>query len=165
VAFVSVNSLATSRGEHLAEVVWPKCEVDEGSPLQGDPPAVEPLAGFDIVWVMNQSHPAIASDVWQQLWSFSRTCWFVNSVESLVFLNNKNNFRHVVPARRLPESWVSSNAGSLWDHVAAHPDRELVAKPTNGGCGDNVFRLTCDRVNARVIVQSLTGNEDTALHA
>jgi glutathione synthase len=162
VAFASVNSLATNQDEHLAEVVWPTALLREGLPLQGDRPAVEPLAGFEIVWVMNQPHPAIANDVWQQLWSLGHKCSFVNSIEALTFLNNKNNLRHVVPQHWLPESWVSNNAGWLWNYVSAHADREFIAKPTNGGCGADVFRLTRDRVNGQAILQSLTGNEDTA---
>ena len=118
----------------------------------------ENVEDCDLVWMMSQPHPLIAKDVWQMLWMLSRHVPFVNSVESLIFLNNKNNLGLIVPPEHLLETYVSNQASDLIDIYTRRDEELWIAKPTNSSCGNDVFLLRPHDSNARVILQSMTGN-------
>lgn len=118
----------------------------------------EEIEHFDIVWVMSQPHPLLAKDGWQILWQLSQRTWFVNSVESLVFLNNKNNLGLLVPPQHLVENHVSNDYQWLWSICQDKPEKQWIVKPTNGACGGDVFLIDRTRTNAQAILQSMTGN-------
>lgn len=152
-----VNSLATVNYRVLCATV------DIGAPLAAYErfeahTSFTEIEDFDIIWVMSSPHPQLARDVWQILWQLSRRTWFVNAVESLVFLNNKNNLGLLIPAEHLLENYVSNNYHWLWSICQDQPEKQWIAKPTNGSCGGDVFLIDRTRTNARALLQSLTGN-------
>lgn len=118
----------------------------------------EEIEHFDIIWVMSQPHPLLARDGWQILWQLSRRIWFVNSVESLMFLNNKNNLNLLIPPNHLVENYVSNDYQWLWSMCRDEPEKQWIVKPTNGSCGGDVFLIDRTRTNAHAILQSMTGN-------
>lgn len=116
------------------------------------------LEAFNLAWVMTQPHPLLAKDIWQILWMLSKRVPFVNSIESLVFLNNKNNLGLVVPPEHLLETYVSNQAGRLVDVYGSRDDERWVVKPTNASSGSDVYLLRPGDSNVHVILQSMTGN-------
>jgi glutathione synthase len=114
-----------------------------------------PIAGFDLIWILNQPHPEIAMDVWRLLWLGTRSTKCVNDITGLVFLNNKIT----LPAMCQPDHLGFNLVG--WDPewlVTRAPHQDLVVKPTASGCGMNVFRLPRGDTNGRVILDMMTGN-------
>jgi glutathione synthase len=116
------------------------------------------MSMFQLVWQMNQPHPRIARDVWQLLWMFSQDTPFVNSVVGMVFLNNKNTLASVVPPEHLPTTTISNSFCELWSIYDKARNDTWIAKPTNEGCGIDVYLLKPEDTNIRTILQSITGN-------
>ena len=112
---------------------------------------------FDLVWVMNQPHVLIEKDIYQFLWQLSGKVPFVNSIEAISFLNNKNNLSAVVPVESVVEGYCSNEFEILWN-IVAESDERWIVKPANDGCGADVFLLSRKDTNARAILQSMTGN-------
>ncbi|PFY98370.1 hypothetical protein [Bacillus wiedmannii] len=125
--------------------------------MEGEPEFVN-CEDFDLVWVMNQPHEIIQKDVWQILWMLSQKVPFVNSVEAMMFLNNKNNLGLIVPPEYLIESYISNDHEDLWDIYQERKEENWIIKPTNLGCGANVFMINPQDSNARALIQSMTGN-------
>lgn len=152
-----INSLSTRNYSVYGDTVQVLAKVHHyGSVL--DPVNAQCLEKYDLIWVMNQPHPALAKDIWQMLWMLSKRVPFVNSVEAMVFLNNKNNLGIIVPPQHLVESSVANEFGILWDLYTRRKEQNWVVKPTNSGCGEDVYLLQPGDSNARVILQSMTGN-------
>jgi glutathione synthase len=138
--------------------------VDEKLEIFGPVPAEaqrRALADFDLVWVMNQPQERLARDTWQILWALSRRVPFVNSVEGLMYLNNKSNLGIVVPPANLLESHVSNEFETLW-HICLSQGGKWIVKPTNQDCGWNVFFVEATAPNARALLQSMTGNSPSS---
>jgi glutathione synthase len=120
------------------------------------------MSSFDLVWVMNQPHPAIAREAWQLLWLLSQCVPFVNSLSGMLFANNKNALGAFVPAQNLVESYSSNEFLSLWELYCERRHLRWIVKPPNGGCGADVFLLEPDGNNAKAILQSMTGNTEAS---
>jgi len=111
-----------------------------------------------LIWVMSWPQDCVARDVWQMLWLASQHTPFVNSIEGLVFLNNKHALGHVLPKENRAFSYISNDFSLLWKRYRQTPDEWWIAKPPNAGCGQDVFLLPPNGPNVRTILQSLTGN-------
>jgi glutathione synthase len=129
-----------------------------GDRVDGAACAPIPLAELDLVWMMSPPHPSLAQDVYQLLWMAQRQTRFVNTVEALLLLNNKN----VLGALAAPENLIPTNAdsrfGGLWK-VFEESEHDWVLKPSNSGAGADVFLVRKGDSNARALLQSATGNE------
>jgi glutathione synthase len=112
---------------------------------------------YDLIWMMSHPHPNLAKDIWQILWMLSKRVQFVNSVEAMVFLNNKNNLGLIVPPENQVEIYVSNEYTEILSHYD-QSDRRWIVKPTNSGCGADVYLLEPGDSNAHAILQSMTGN-------
>ncbi|MEC2346816.1 hypothetical protein P9H28_22350 [Paenibacillus barengoltzii] len=153
-----INSVTTENYKLYADIVTVKDKVRLYGEVAGDIRHCS-IENYDLIWVMNQPHELLAKDVWQLLWMLSRRIPFVNSVESLVFLNNKNNLGLIVPEENLVKTYVGHSFDYLYSKIAEdEQDKEWIVKPTNGGCGADVYYLTPKGENTKVILQSMTGN-------
>ena len=74
-----------------------------------------------------------------------------------MFLNNKTNLGLIVPAANRVESHVANEFDGLW-RLYESDGKTWVVKPTNDGCGANVFVLEPGKRSARALLQSMTGN-------
>lgn len=152
-----VNSLTTHDYEVYCDIVEVKTKVNVYGKVIGEL-SHQSAEQFDLVWVMNQPHPMLAKDAWQILWLLSQRCPFVNSVEAMTFLNNKNTLGHIVSKQNLVENHVSNRFDHLWQVYISRKNERWIVKPTNGGCGADVYLLKPEESNARAIIQSMTGN-------
>lgn len=156
-----INSLSTRNYIVYGDTVQVLSKVHHYGSVP-DPVKNQCIEGYDLIWVMNQPHPALAKDIWQILWMLSKRVPFVNSVEAMVFLNNKNNLGLIVPQHHLVENYAANEYGMLWDIYTSRKEQRWVAKPTNAGCGADVYILQPGDTNAQVILQSMTGNVTTS---
>lgn len=113
---------------------------------------------FDLVWVLAGTHPESGTDSFQLLWLLNQRVPFVNDASALFYLNTKINLGAVVPAEHLPVSYVSNDFDQLNRLVEADGDRSWVVKPTNGGCGADVFVVNKGDRNRSALLANATGN-------
>ncbi|MDP5274863.1 ATP-grasp domain-containing protein [Chengkuizengella axinellae] len=158
VDLVGVNSLTTREYKVFGDVLEITDKMDQpyGNP-KGEV-AHKSLETYDLIWVMNQPHHNIAQDVWQILWMLSKRVPFVNSVEGMLFLNNKNNLGAIVPKEHLIENYAANSYDQLWSIYEKKSKEKWVLKPTNAGCGEDVYTLFPNESNVKTIMQSMTGN-------
>jgi glutathione synthase len=116
-----------------------------------------PIADFDLAWVMDGRHPTLAADIHQLLWLAQLDTPFVNTVESILLMNNKNVLGAFIPPENLIPTNGDSSCADLWSILQAS-DHDWVLKPTNFGAGADVFLIRKADSNARALLQSATGN-------
>ncbi|WP_437624124.1 ATP-grasp domain-containing protein [Sorangium sp. So ce1151] len=114
---------------------------------------------FDLVWVLTNSHPALLLESFQILWVLNQRVPFVNDASALLFLNSKITLPAAVDREHLPTSYVSNSFDALNSVVAADENESWVLKPSNEGCGADVYIVGLKVKNARALLQSTTGNE------
>lgn len=160
VRIASIRSLSIASGSvHAVSQEWQGGAGANGGGLV-QPGTFDSLEDSDLCWVMNQPHPAMATDVWQILWNLGTRIPFVNDIAGLVFMNNKSNLAVVTSAENLPETYVSADENYL-HQVTSADGGSWVVKPTNGGAGNNVFVLEPDGPNGRALLQCMTGSAAT----
>lgn len=157
VYFGLINNVSTKNYKVYSDVIECDKNLELNESLIGKLETTD-LESFDLVWVMNQPHYSIANDVWQILWMLSKKIPFVNSIESINYLNNKNNLGLAVPLKNLPENYVNNSFEKLWGIYTQRKNEKWILKPTNSGCGADVFLLNPEGENARSLMQSMTGN-------
>ncbi|MFI1767659.1 RimK family alpha-L-glutamate ligase [Streptomyces sp. NPDC020800] len=149
-------------GVHDSVVVCDRMRVSEEFVAGGEFPKLsEPYASaedFDLVWVLAGTHPEATTDYFQLLWLLNRKVPFVNDATALFYLNAKTNLGAVVPAENVPASYVSNDYEFLNDLVGSDPGRSWVTKPTNGGCGQNVYVVNDKDRNRSAMLAAATGN-------
>ena len=118
------------------------------------------LIDFNLVWIMNQPHPNLEKDVYQLLWLASQKVNFVNSIEGIYFLNNKNSLGFVDYIKEYLIESYTSNDFSFISRLVNFSDDKWVLKPTNSGCGSDVFVIDRNESNTRALLQSATGNSE-----
>lgn len=118
-----------------------------------------PVDNVDLVWTLASPHPDLYLETFQLLWVLNQRVPFVNNASSLLFLNNKITLSESIPKRNLPESYVTNDYKFLFDKVEKNRNQMWVLKPTNEGCGADVYLLNANEKNARALIQSATGNE------
>ncbi|HEY0168547.1 MAG TPA: hypothetical protein VGB75_16000 [Jatrophihabitans sp.] len=114
---------------------------------------------FDLVWVLAGTNPAVLVDSFQLLWVLNQRVPFVNDAAALFYLNSKITLGVAVPKENLPSSYVSNDFDFLDKLVESEPQRSWVLKPTNEGCGADVYFISKAERNRRALLQSVTGNE------
>lgn len=113
---------------------------------------------FDLVWVLAGTKPELLTDNFQLLWVLNQRVPFVNDAASLFYLNSKTTLGTVVPKENLPASYVSNDFEFLTGLVESDADRTWVLKPTNEGCGADVYFVNKTERNRAALLQSATGN-------
>lgn len=113
---------------------------------------------FDIIWLLDYSHPDREREFFQLLWILERRVPFVNRPSSMFFINNKIGVLGLRAARHFATTNVLLDESSVRAVMAADPDETWVIKPPNAGCGADVFMLRKDDPNAAALIQSATGN-------
>ncbi|MEU9014097.1 glutathione synthase [Streptomyces sp. NPDC048479] len=149
-------------GVHDSVVVCDRMQLSEEFVTGGEFPKLsEPHASaedFDLVWVLAGTHPEAATDYFQLLWLLNQRVPFVNDASALFYLNTKINLGAVVPPEHLPVSYVSNDFDFLNGLVESDTDRSWVIKPTNGGCGADVYVVNEKDRNRSALLSSATGN-------
>ncbi len=115
--------------------------------------------GIDLVWVLSNPHPNLLLDTYLLLWVLNERKPFVNAAAATLFLNAKTTLPSTIEADHLPDTLTSSSFDEIYSAIEAEPNKKWVVKPTNEGCGADVFFLSHNDSNTRALLQSCTGNE------
>ena len=113
---------------------------------------------FDLVWALTSTHPDALTDNFQLLWVLNRRVPFVNDAAALFYLNSKTALATAVPPENLPASYVSNDFDYLTALVESDGARTWVLKPTNEGCGADVYFIGKGERNRAALLQAATGN-------
>ena len=151
-----LSSLRTSRETLTCSVSEVSRQIMQGDDLSTHSTFMD-VTNFDAVWLMNQPHVLAEKEVYQLLWRLSKRTKFVNSIEAITFLNNKNNLPALIPADHVVEGYCSSSFDFLWN-IVKQSDERWVVKPGNDGCGADVYMISRAENNCRALLQSMTGN-------
>ena len=119
-----------------------------------------PLAGFDRYWMLGFGARATFLDRMQLLRSLDQTR-FVNTADAFVYQHGKATLLLACAGVPQPTTHMSNNAEALFEVACQGGD--WVAKPTAGSFGRGVFRLRPGDVNARTVLEHLTGDGNYAL--
>ncbi|GAA3079645.1 hypothetical protein GCM10017562_55750 [Streptomyces roseofulvus] len=147
---------------HESVVVCDRVKLSEEFAAGGDFPTMrESYASaedFDLVWVLAGTHPEAGNASFQLLWLLNQRVPFVNDASALFYLNTKINLGAIVPAENLPVSYVTNDFDFLNALVEGDGDRSWVIKPTNDGCGADVYVVNKTDRNRSALLGSATGN-------
>lgn len=113
---------------------------------------------FDLVWLLEYSHPSREREFFQLLWVLEQRVTFVNRPSSVVFINNKIGVLGLRAAKHFAPSHVLLQESEVREVVDAAPDDTWVLKPPNLGCGAGVFLLRKGDSNRSALIQAATGN-------
>ncbi|MFF4920653.1 MULTISPECIES: ATP-grasp domain-containing protein [unclassified Kitasatospora] len=151
-----------SLGVHDSVVVCDQVRLSEEFAADGDFPAhrrsYSSAEEYDLVWVLAGTHPEALTDCVQLLWQLNQRVPFVNDATALFYLNAKSNLGVLVPREHLPVTYVSNDLEVFNGLVEADPERSWVVKPTNQGCGADVFVVNERDRNRTALLSSATGN-------
>ncbi len=147
---------------HAGAVLIPACPIDaplvSGEPFSKQGSQLLALAGMDAVWVLGFGRRESFLDKIQLLWTLSQCTRVINSVDALMHLHSKYHLGSLAGDMfQYPETWASCDFDFLW-RVFREGGGAWVVKPPARSLGRDVFMLRQDDVNARVILQNMTGN-------
>jgi len=149
----SLRLLGTEVGAQVSPV---KSHLKVGS-IQG-PFQTRTLTDQDIVWVLALGMRTSFLDKMQLLYSLPRRIRVINSLDTLMHLKSKY-FMASAAEIQYPESWASNDPEELFD-VMQRRGGSWIVKPPAGSFGRDVYRLTAEDTNCRVILETMTGYED-----
>ncbi|NKC15470.1 MAG: hypothetical protein GKR94_25725 [Gammaproteobacteria bacterium] len=132
-------------------------EITTGEGLEAG--QVRELNSMEFCWVLSFGRRENFLDVIQMHWIASKSTTYINSPQSLMFLNNK----YVVPllCETYPATYASSDFEFLWEAYTAASISKWVVKPPAGSLGRDVFILQKGDINARSILQTMTDHAKT----
>lgn len=155
-----IDSLQLSNSEVCAQV----CSVDKPLPV-GAPFSVlefhrRCLSAFDVVWILALGLRQSFLDKIQLLYTLPNKIRLVNSIDSLMHLKSKYLPSAQAELFRYPATYASTSWEELWNTLISEGGKWIV-KPPAGSFGREVYLLSSDDSNARAILQTMTGHDDS----
>ncbi|MFT7242830.1 MAG: glutathione synthase [Candidatus Azotimanducaceae bacterium] len=151
-----MDSLAMHNSEIVADG-FPLVEVLKAD--QPFPPRARiHLSQADIVWTLTLGMRHSFLDKIQLLKCLDGQCKMINSLDALMHFKSKYflaSHRHIF---QYPDSYGSTSSVDLLT-VMKQAGGRWIAKPPAGSLGRDIFLLTSEDRNARVILESMTGPE------
>jgi glutathione synthase len=150
-----------SLGMAKSRVVASGCEVTD--PIQPDEVFAEPnsvyLDTFDVVWILSLGMRQSFLDKMQLLFTLQEKCRLINSLDAIMHFKSKYFTASHADVFRHPETWASTHPDVLYEVMHSKGGKWIV-KPPASSFGRNVYLLTADDPNARVILESMCGFEE-----
>ena len=115
------------------------------------------LEDFPDVWILSLGFRSSFLDKMQLLFSINDKVQLINSLDTIMHLKSKYFLASKPELFRYPETFASSDPDTLYETLAK--GGQWIAKPPAGSFGREVFFLTHEDPNARVILQTLCGPE------
>lgn len=157
VALVEMETLALTRSRVTALGTWLDHACQPGAPLVF--PDRMQLAEFDVIWVMSLGMRHSFLDKIQLLFAASRDTVICNSLDAIMHFKSKYFAATHPDIFQHPDTWASSNPAELLSIMQAHGGRWIV-KPPASSFGRDVYLLTAEDANVRVILASLCGPDE-----
>ncbi|PCK03384.1 MAG: hypothetical protein COA42_21220 [Alteromonadaceae bacterium] len=117
------------------------------------------LNHMDFCWVLGFGKREAFLDYIELMWILSQSSTLINSPEALMFANNKYSTQLFCPDN-CPETYASSDFEYLWNKYKENNSSTWIIKPPAESHGRDVYLLKPEDKNARVIIQSMTGNKN-----
>ena len=115
-----------------------------------------PLRSFDVVWILSLGNRNSFLDKIQMLHAVADQTRIINSLTSLMHLKSKYLLSSQPDVFQHPLTWASANPDLLLDIVRSEGGT-FIAKPPALSMGHDVFLITPDDPNTKVILETLTG--------
>jgi len=144
------NSLVFARGFRPGEPVG----VDEPFPALVD----ISLEDFDVIWVLSLGMRHSFLDKVQLLFTLQDRCRIINSLDAIMHFKSKYFTASHSHVFKHPFTWASTRPDELYEVMRAEGGKWIV-KPPALSFGRDVYLLTSDDPNARVILESMCGPE------
>ncbi|MCH8325735.1 MAG: hypothetical protein IIB83_04110 [Bacteroidetes bacterium] len=140
-----------------------KDEMGYGSSILEDSFHYLDINSIDYIWVLSFGLRSNFLDTIEILWILEKSgdVSFINSVESLMYYSNKYILTFLPDFIKIPETYASCNFEYLYKIFQAGSREEWILKPPAESMGRNVFMLRKGDLNAKALLQMLTGNNDT----
>ena len=136
--------------------VWKlRKEIAEDDSLSIDDFNLESLESINYVWVLSFGRRQTFLDLMQILWLLEKRTKVFNSVESLMFLNNKHWLGQYMTFKH-PETYVSSDSDYLINLYDENNEDIWIIKPPAGSMGNGVFKIKPNDCNARSLIQLMS---------
>lgn len=131
-------------------------------PLQVDErfPQSQPiqLSEADVIWTLTLGMRHSFLDKVQLLKCLEPSCRLINSLDALVHLKSKYFLANHSDIFQYPQTYSDTDPKVLADMIQAKGGR-WIAKPPAGSLGREIFLLSADDPNLRVILETMTGPE------
>lgn len=134
----------------------------EGPAAVGEPMACNTrldLAQFDVIWILSLGMRHSFLDKMQLLFTLSRRARIVNSIDAIMHFKSKYFTAGHADVYKHPATWASNRPQALFDVMQSEGGRWIV-KPPASSFGRDVYLLTADDPNARVILESMCGPDE-----
>ncbi|MEX2490045.1 MAG: hypothetical protein WD356_11040 [Pseudomonadales bacterium] len=116
------------------------------------------LADFNVIWVLSLGLRHSFLDKVQLLYTIKESARIINSIDAIMHLKSKYFMASHPGVFRCPASYASTRPDDLFAVMQREGGR-WIAKPPAGSFGRDVYLLTAEDPNARVILESMTGPE------
>ncbi len=114
------------------------------------------LQDSDIVWVLGLGLRQSFLDKLQLLYSLENFCSVINSPSSILNLKSKYSLAAKSDIFQYPLTHASSDPDALYQLIE-NSGHKWIAKPPAGSMGRDIFLLSAEDANTRVILETMTG--------
>ncbi len=116
------------------------------------------LAESDVIWTLTLGMRHSFLDKIQLLKCLEEDCQLINSVDALMHLKSKYSLASHSDVFQYPATYTSTNPTVLAD-IIKDKGGQWIAKPPAGSLGRDIFLLSSDDPNLKVILETMTGPE------
>ncbi len=116
------------------------------------------LTQSDLLWVLTLGMRHSFLDKMQLLYCLRDHCRIINAIDSLMHFKSKYFLASHEAVFKYPPTFASNDPDELF-RVVQTGNGKWIAKPPAGSLGRDVFLITKDDPNVRVILESMTGPE------
>jgi len=156
VSFCSMESISMANSLVFARGFRPSGPVSADEPFPA--PADVSLEDFDVIWVLSLGMRHSFLDKVQLLFTLQDRCRIINSLDAIMHFKSKYFTASHSHVFKHPFTWASTRPDELYEVMRAEGGKWIV-KPPALSFGRDVYLLTSDDPNARVILESMCGPE------
>lgn len=156
VTFCLVDSISLHRSNVMARGFTIDQDLVAGDPI----PALEgfDLTAFSHLWLLSLGQRRNFLDKMQLLYSISNKVCIINSLDALMHLKSKYFLASRPEQFKYPTTYASTDPDELYQIL--RKGGRWIAKPPAGSLGREVFLISNEDANARVILESLCGPDN-----
>ena len=116
------------------------------------------LEQADLTWLLTLGKRSSFLDKLQLLYCLQSRCRVINSIDALMHFKSKYFLASQEQTFRYPATYASTDPDELFAIISSRGGR-WIAKPPAGSLGRDIFLLSREDPNVRVILESMTGVE------
>ena len=159
---ILADSLSLLENKILASCHKISVPLDVGASIDEESFEKHEINDFDYIWVLAFGRRKNFLDIIEFLWMLEKygRGEFINTVESLMYFNNKYILNFLPNFIKTPKTYASNDAEYLYEIVCTNNQESWILKPPAESMGRNVFILKNGDTNIKALIQMLTGNNE-----